>query len=114
MNGVVNTLPASLYLPALLIVVSLLGSAVLIIGFFVRYWMGAQEKKDDSQDTEIKKIREDLATFKAQLPEKYTLRDDFIREVSVLHLKIDRIVRDISKMSKLLGKILGEREDEQE
>lgn len=107
MSEAVQVMPSSLYFPALLIAVSLLGSAVLIIGFFVRYWMTNQEKKDEAQDKEIKDLRGDLADFKASLPLEYALRDDFIRAVASLDLKVDRIARDVGEISKGLARLLG-------
>lgn len=111
MSTAALTLPNSLYLPALIILVSLLGSAVLIIGFFVRYWMGNQEKKDDAQDKAIDSIRQDVADFKATLPRDYVLRDDFIRAVAGLDLKMDRVARDVSEISKSLARLLGGKDD---
>lgn len=107
MSEAVQVMPSNLYFPALLIAVSLLGSAVLIIGFFVRYWMTSQEKKDEAQDQEIKSLRDDLTDFKASLPLDYVLRDDFIRAVASLDLKVDRIARDVGEISKGLARLLG-------
>lgn len=112
MSGAMEAMPSAMLLPALLIAVSLLGSAVLIIGFFVRYWMNAQEKKDDSQDRAIDGIRQDISSFKAMLPREYVLRDDFIREISGLHYKMDRVARDVANISKLLAKLLGGKEED--
>lgn len=107
MSGAVEVLPSTLYFPALLIAVSLLGSAVLIIGFFVRYWMTTQEKKDDAQDRAIESIRNDFVDLKATLPRDYALRDDYVREITGLHYKMDRVARDISSINKLLARFIG-------
>lgn len=112
MTEAMQYLPPTLYFPALMIAVSLLGSAVLIIGFFVRYWMNNQEKKDKEQDEEIKSLRDDLADFKATLPRDYVLRDDFIRAVAGLELKVDRIGRDVGSISKGLARLLGGKDED--
>lgn len=107
MNGAIQTLPTSLYFPALIIAVSLLGSAVLIIGFFVRYWMVTQEKKDQAQDDAIKSIQTDFSDFKAVLPRTYVLREDFLRAVASLDNKVDVMMKEIGEMSKLLNQLIG-------
>lgn len=107
MNEAVHSLPSTLYLPALLIAVSLLGSAVLIIGFFVRYWMNSQEKKDAEQDSAIERVRQELSDFKAQVPRQYVHKNDFIRVSAGLEIKIDRIGSEIGEINKNLSKLIG-------
>ena len=107
MSEAAQAMPASLYLPALFIAVSLLGSAVLIIGFFVRYWMNSQEKKDAEQDSAIEKVRQDLSDFKAQVPRQYTQKDDFIRVSAGLDMKVDKISSEIVEINKNLSKLIG-------
>lgn len=107
MSEAAQALPPSLYLPALLIAVCLLGSCVLIIGFFVRYWMAAQEKKDAAQDQAIEHVRQNIADFKAIIPRQYVHKDDFIRVSTGLDAKIDKVYSEVSEIGKNLNKLIG-------
>lgn len=49
----------------------------------------ASEKKDAEQDQAINELRRDWNNFRAQMPETYVLRADFIRELTVFQKKID-------------------------
>ncbi|AEG60030.1 hypothetical protein [Desulforamulus ruminis] len=100
-------LPANILLPSLLIVVSLLSSAVGIIGYFLKDIKCNQERKDAKQDQVIEDIKNDFAEFKASLPHNYVLRDDFIRVSSGIELKIDRVSRDIGEINKGLAELIG-------
>ncbi|MEW6423162.1 MAG: hypothetical protein AB1523_00200 [Bacillota bacterium] len=107
MSEAVQALPPAMLLPALLIVTSLLGTATLIIGYFLKDWKAAQKEKDAAQDQAIEGVRKDIADFKAALPHHYVLRDDFIRAVAGLDLKMDRMAREVSEINKSLARLLG-------
>ncbi len=94
---------------------TIFGIATGVIGYFLKDIRSSIKEKQVNQDKKIEDVVKDLASFKAEMPKEYVLRDDFIREVSGLHLKIDRIGRDISKISKAVAKLSGGcNDDEQE
>lgn len=96
-------LPPSLLLPALIITISLLSAAVGIIGYFLKDIKSSQKEKDTAQDKEIAAVKKDLSDFKAQLPLDYVLRDDFVREISTLNRKMDRVIREVSGLVRAVG-----------
>lgn len=54
-----------------------------------------RKEKDEAQDKKIAQVERDFMSFKASLPEKYTLKDDFIREISKLEYTLEQINKNI-------------------
>jgi len=75
--------------------------------------MSVKEVRDNikerlqEQRAEIQAVREDLAQFKASAPHRYVLREDFIRSISVLDHKLDRMGSDIATLSQNVAKLVG-------
>lgn len=65
-----------------------------------------KDRLKDQQD-EIRSVREDLNQFKASAPHCYVLREDFIRSVSVLDHKMDRLGAELTTLSKNVAKLVG-------
>jgi hypothetical protein len=107
----VQYLPPYLYVPALTILVSLFGAATAIIAYFLKDFKHRQETKNAEQDRAIEKIKDDIAEFKAALPHNYVLREDFIRSIAGLDVKIDRMARDVANISKTLARLAGGKSD---
>lgn len=100
-------LPVSLLIPALTITISFLSAAVGIIGYFLKDIKSSQKEKDASQDKAIEAVKDDLSDFKALIPRQYVHRDDFIRVVTGLDAKIDKIFSEVGDINKNLNKLLG-------
>ncbi|GBF34129.1 hypothetical protein DCCM_3241 [Desulfocucumis palustris] len=107
MDGAAQALPPSLLFPALLILISILSAAVGIIGYFLKDIKVMQKEKDDKQDKAIQDVKDELADFKAQMPHVYVMRDDYVREISSLNLKMDRVIREVSGLAKIFRKTGG-------
>lgn len=75
--------------------------------------MSVKEVRDNirerlqEQRAEIQAVREDLAQFKAAAPHQYVLREDFIRSISVLDHKMDRLGAEIAALSQNVAKLVG-------
>lgn len=54
------------------------------------------EKMDEKIDGKVNALEEKLSNLKEELPEKYVLRDDFIRATSNIDQKLDKIYDMIS------------------
>lgn len=54
------------------------------------------EKMDEKIDGKVNALEEKLSSLKEELPEKYVLRDDFIRATSNIDQKLDKIYDMIS------------------
>lgn len=94
--------------------ITMFGVVTGIIGYFLKDIRSSVKEKQENQDKKIDAVAKELNEFKAEMPKEYVLRDDFIREVSGLHLKIDRIGRDISNIGKAVAKLAGGNHDESE
>lgn len=96
----------------------ILTAAIGIIVYFLRDLKSSNDKKQDQQDTEISKvrddltgevdkIRDDLTKIITSLPHTYVLRDDFLRAITCLEMKVDTIARDIGELNKNVSKLAG-------
>lgn len=102
-----ENLSPGLYIPAIVILLSLLSAAVGIIGYFLKDIKASQKEKDQQQDRLLDDIKDDLNDFKSSLPRQYVLRDDFIRAVAGLDAKMDNVTREIGEINKNLSKLIG-------
>lgn len=85
------------------VVVTLLG----VIGYFLRDIRSDIKDNLKAQDKKIEKIAVDLADFKAQLPMKYVLRDDFLRAIANQDYKLDMLGKELGKVNENLNKLIG-------
>lgn len=85
------------------VVVTLLG----VIGYFLRDIRSDIKENLKAQDKKIEKIAADLADFKAQLPMKYVIRDDFLRAIANQDYKLDMLGKELGKVSENLNKLIG-------
>ncbi len=102
-----ENLSPELYVPAIIILVSLLSAAIGIIGYFLKDLKSNQKEKDMAQDQMIKETRDNLADFKAAIPRQYVLRDDFIRAIAGLDSKIEIVFQEVCEINKNISKIAG-------
>jgi hypothetical protein len=58
-------------------------------------------KKVDNTNTEIHRLDRDLMSLKAELPRDYTRREDFIRTVASIDVKIDNVLLNQQRLINL-------------
>lgn len=102
-----ENLPANMLLPAVLILLSLLSTAVTIVAYFLKDMRASQKEKDNKQDAAIKEVNEDLVSFKTYVLREYVDRESFIRANASLDNKIDCIFKEITEINKNLNQLLG-------
>lgn len=103
-----SLIPQDLYPVAVTILLALLSAATSVIWYFVKDIRAQLGQQQQRQDERIEQLGRDLSEFKASLPHVYVLRDDFVRAVASIDLKIDRLAREVSEMNKGIAKLLGE------
>lgn len=67
---------------------------------------GIEKAKEDFK-TENDKIREEYTKLITSLPHTYVLRDDFLRAITCLEMKVDTIARDIGELNKNVSQLAG-------
>jgi len=65
-----------------------------------------EELKDDTEnklqslEQALNEAKKELEIFKEKMPEKYTLKDDFHREINKLDAKMDNLKEEVSGLNK--------------
>lgn len=106
----------------LVTVICVLGSILLtlasIIGYFLKDIRASVKEKQTAQDKNIQNIERDFSELKAELPQKYVLKDDFnrglkelkddqTRAIAGLEHKVDTLTRDVREMIAGVSKLTG-------
>lgn len=94
------------------LIAGLVSAAIGIIGYLLKDIRSTLKERLDKQEEEIKEVKKDLSDFKGKLPQRYVLRDDFLRAISNLDHKVDNIYVVISDMNKNIAKLLGVNKNE--
>lgn len=102
-----ESLSPGLYPLALMILMTVLSTAIGIIAFFIKDIRNTLSEDQRRQDEAIDSVRQDLNELKSELPREYVMRDDFIRAMASLDHKIDRMAREIKEISRVLNRIAG-------
>ena len=55
----------------------------------------------------LAEVHKEIETLRSALPLQYVLRDDFLRSISALDTKIDRMSGEVSSISKNIAKLTG-------
>lgn len=71
---------------------------IALIGYFIRTSIKNIEKRIDDNEKKIEKLEEHFNKHKEELPWRYTQKDDFIRAMSNLDSKLDKIYDTITKV----------------
>lgn len=100
-------LPMELWKPAATILYGVLCAALGIIGYFLRDIRQGILSKHNTQDKKIESIEKDVVALRESLPQKYVLRDDFIRSVAGLDNKMDSVCKEVNEISKNLNRLIG-------
>lgn len=62
-----------------------------IIAYFLKDMKKQNEDRHSKSEEKIEKIEKDFNDFKEKMPYNYVLREDFIRAVSAIDTKLDKI-----------------------
>ncbi|SEO98089.1 hypothetical protein [Propionispora vibrioides] len=81
--------------------------AIGAIGYFLKDIRSDIKDKLKDQDKAINKVADDLAEFKAILPTRYVMRDDFLRAVANQDYKLDMLAKEMGEVNKNLNKLIG-------
>jgi len=96
---------------ALLAVGCTLGLASGVIAFYLREVRRSLREDCGELAQELSGLRRDLARLEAALPEKYVLRDDFVRSVVAFDHKLDTLARELSLVGRNVTRLLAAGED---
>jgi uncharacterized protein with von Willebrand factor type A (vWA) domain len=113
-----SDLSTELYKPAATVLYTLLTGCIAIILYFLRDIRQSIKEKHQVHDQSIDELKDDLAEFKAILPQEYVQKDDFhrvIREmkddqaraITGLEHKVEILTRDVREMMQEIGKHMG-------
>lgn len=106
----------------LVTIISILGTVLLtlfsVISYFLKDIRSSVKEKQNSQDKNIQEIERDFSEFKAELPQRYVLKDDFnrslkelkddqTRAIAGLEHKVDTLTRDVREMIASVSKLTG-------
>jgi hypothetical protein len=69
-----------------------LAALLTLVGYLVKSLQAQMKQQLDDHKAEIKRIWETIARRDAQMPEKYVLREDWIRMETSTDRKLDRIL----------------------
>jgi uncharacterized membrane-anchored protein YhcB (DUF1043 family) len=79
-------------------------SAIMVgvgtIGFFLKDMNTKTQKRLDANEEQTKDLEQRFNDFRADLPTKYVIRDDFIRAMSNVDTKLDKIYDIITNTKK--------------
>lgn len=70
-----------------------------IIAYFLKSHKTQQEKLNNDQQEQIKRIDRELQSFKLEAADRYVHKDDFIRATAQTDRKLDRIYDEIIKLT---------------
>lgn len=102
-----DKLPLNMLPAAVVILTSILSMFLGVVTYLLKDIRSDSKLKQKEQDIEIEKIKEDFSDFKEVLPQKYVLRDDFLRAIANLDNKVDKVGNEIAEMNKNISKMLG-------
>lgn len=100
-------LPPELYRAATTLLYTLLCAAFAVIAYFLKDIRQSVKEKQREQDEKIDELSKDMSRLKETLPQKYVLRDDFIRAIAGLDNKVDNIAKEVGEINKSLSRLLG-------
>ena len=94
------------------VLAALLGLCVAIVAWLIRDRLRLQEKQQDVATKQFDQKHEALARqfdqFRMDLPQKYVLRDDFIRTIASLDTKMDRIAEAVGEIRENVARLSKE------
>ena len=68
---------------------------------------GDTENKLQNLEQALNEAKKELEIFKEKMPEKYTLKDDFHREINKLDAKMDNLKEEVSGLNKNVSALIA-------
>lgn len=62
-----------------------------VIGYFIKSTNGKADERMKENEGKIEALEEKFNNFKEEIPQKYVSKDDFIRAISSIDVKLDKI-----------------------
>jgi len=91
----------------LLAIGAVLGLCSGLIAFYLKEVRRALREDVGEVEEEQSHLRRDLSRLEAGLPEKYVLRDDYIRAQCSIDERLQSIARDVSSLNKNVAALAG-------
>lgn len=76
-----------------LITVTIIG----IIGYFIKDKVKSLQEKDKKNEESINSLQKELIDFQKEMPFRYVTRDEFIRSITNIDSKLDKIYEKLSQ-----------------
>lgn len=89
------------------IIMAVLSGCIGFICYLLKDLKNSLKEKLDSNHDEIKKTQKDLQMLQNSLPQTYVFRDDFLRAVSNLDTKVDRVAAEVSHINENVAKLVS-------
>jgi hypothetical protein len=91
----------------LLAIGAVLGLCSGLVAFYLKDVRRALREEQSALSEELSRLRRDAARLEAGLPEKYVLRDDFVRTVVGFDHRLDGLTREVAEVNKNISRLLG-------
>jgi len=91
----------------MLAVGSVLGLCSGLVAFYLKDVRRALREEQQTLDEDLSRLGRELARLEAGLPEKYVLRDDFVRTVVGFDHRLDRLAREVAEVNKNISRLIG-------
>ena len=91
----------------MLAVGSVLGLCSGLVAFYLKDVRRALREEQQTLGEELSRLGRELARVEAGLPEKYVLRDDFVRTVVGFDHRLDRLAREVAEVNKNISRLIG-------
>lgn len=86
---------------------AVLGLCSGLVAFYLKDVRRALREEQAVLGEELGRLSRETARLEAGLPEKYVLRDDFVRTVVGFDHRLDRLTREVSEVNKNISRLLG-------
>jgi hypothetical protein len=84
----------------ILVVGTLIGLAAGAVGFYLKDLRKTLREEQKTQSEDIEALRREATRLEVGLPEKFVLRDDFIRHVAKVDSSLQNIAQELALVSK--------------
>jgi len=91
----------------LLAIGAVLGLCSGLVAFYLKEVRRALREGQNLLSVELARLGRELSRLEAGLPEKYVLRDDFVRTVVGFDHRLDGLTREVAEVNKNISRLLG-------
>jgi septal ring factor EnvC (AmiA/AmiB activator) len=78
-----------------------------LVAFYLKDLRRAVREEQASLAEELSRLRREAARLEAALPEKYVLRDDFVRTVVGFEHRLDALRCEVAEVGKNISRLVG-------